>query len=91
VVAFVNASKLTPSDHKISRFSRDVQGLRRFLMSYSVSGSKRSLLENLFRGKSGYIYPMPVHGLTPAEQELFQAKGLEKGRKGLFMKKLKSL
>lgn len=74
VASFVNSSKMMSSDRNISRFSRDVQGLRRFLTSFGVSGSNRGILESLFRGKSGYINPSPVRALVTAEQETLKAK-----------------
>ncbi|KAJ6138445.1 amidoligase enzyme-domain-containing protein [Penicillium samsonianum] len=91
VASFVNSSKMMSSDRNISRFSRDVQGLRRFLTSFGVSGSNRGILESLFRGKSGYINPSPVRALVTAEQETLKAKEDEGNAKNLVMKKLQSM
>ncbi|KAJ5404866.1 amidoligase enzyme-domain-containing protein [Penicillium sp. CMV-2018d] len=91
VASFVNSSKMMSSDRNISRFSRDVQGLRRILTSFGVSGSNRGILESLFRGKSGYINPSPVRALVTAEQETLKAKEDEGNAKNLVMKKLQSM
>ncbi|CAG8081516.1 unnamed protein product [Penicillium salamii] len=87
VASFVHSSKMSASD-TTSRFSRDVQGLKRFLTRFELSGVNHGILESLFYGKSGAIEPRPMRELTVSEQEMLKVKESEDDRKNIVLKKL---
>lgn len=84
VVTFVQGSKMTSSYRDLLQYSRDVDGLRRFLTRHEVSGFKRSLLDHIFRGKSGFVVPQAVRTLSEEERTALRAK-MEDGRKTNLM------
>lgn len=56
---FCLSSKMSASDTTFPRFSRDVQGLKKFLISFELSGINCGILEPLFHRKSGANTPVP--------------------------------
>ncbi|OKL63012.1 hypothetical protein UA08_01238 [Talaromyces atroroseus] len=85
VVTFVHASKVTSSFQDLRRYSRDIQGMRRFITSHQPSGYKRAVLAQLFTGKYGYVVPKPLGTPTAEEQVNRDAK---QAKESGFMKKL---
>ncbi|KAJ5797702.1 amidoligase enzyme-domain-containing protein [Penicillium pulvis] len=87
VVCFAHASKTTSSYRDLLQYSRDVQGLRRFLLSHEVSGLNRTILDHIFKGKSGYIVPQASQELTEAQRAELETRMQELGRRNCMMKK----
>ncbi|KAJ5941793.1 hypothetical protein N7516_001961 [Penicillium verrucosum] len=67
VASFIHSSKMSASDAMFPRFTRDVQGLKKVLTSFELSGVNRGILESLFYRKSGAIEPRPMRELTVSE------------------------
>ena len=84
VVTFVHGSKMTSSYRDLLQYSRDVEGLRRFLTRHEVSKFKHSLLDHIFRGKSGFVVPKAARTLSEEERTASRAK-IEEGRKKILM------
>jgi hypothetical protein len=87
VVTFVHGSKMNSSYRDLLQYSRDVEGLRRFLTRHEVYGFKRSLLDHIFRGKSGFVVPQAVRTLSEEERTALRAKMEEGRKKNLMMMK----
>ncbi|KAI1834896.1 hypothetical protein DTO013E5_4712 [Penicillium roqueforti] len=90
VASFIHSFKISASDTTFPRFSRDVQGLKKFLTSFELSGVNCGILDSLFHRKSGAIEPRPMRELTVSEQKMLKVKESEGDRKNIVIKKLRS-